>query len=140
MNRVGIGFIVAACAVLVLFVVDALVSREGRFQDRVDAATFQRIEKVDMDEVRPPVPPDPTWDLTTLSRDDVLTSREADLAARERDYTYTIRDGDTIDDLARKYLGDHALKSVLYDYNPSLVRGDRLIPGRKIVIPFRYRR
>ena len=62
------------------------------------------------------------------------------LVYRNADYEYTIKPGDDIDALARKYLGDHGLKDLLYDFNRQLIRGQKLRPGEKITIPFRYRR
>lgn len=84
--------------------------------------------------------PAPTQPLTTSRSGVAATSPTVDAATRR--FTpikrHTIRDGDTLVDLANRYYGDETLASALYDANRGVLRDPELLPiGAVLTIPAR---
>ncbi|MBA4017798.1 MAG: hypothetical protein C0483_11540 [Pirellula sp.] len=82
----------------------------------------------------------PMQPLTTSQSHNLATSPSVD--APPRRFTpvkrHTIRDGDTLVDLAKRYYGDGALASALYDANRGVLRDPELLPiGAVLTIPAR---
>ncbi len=82
----------------------------------------------------------PTQPLTTSRSEAAATSSPVD--APPRRFTpvkrHTIRDGDTLVDLAKRYYGDETLASALYDANRGVLRDPELLPiGAVLTIPAR---
>jgi len=141
MQNAGFAFLAAAFVLVVVFVGDVIISGDARHayeSDRTNTLDIERISPTTEDENTVHPIDDPLN--FNIEDKDVLSTGERELMFREADYTYTIKDGDVIDDLARKYLGTNTLKSVLYDRNPHLSKGLKLEPGVQIVIPFSERR
>ncbi|MCB9831065.1 MAG: LysM peptidoglycan-binding domain-containing protein [Planctomycetes bacterium] len=137
MRKSGIIFVVAGLFLLGAFAYDMAFVRPERHLRQIE-----QLDDVREDRVGPSFDPalyHPESSDVTDTRF-MLDNEELDLAERGEDYQYEIRDGDTIDELARKYLGRHELKSLLFRENPQLVPGRRLEAGTRITIPFRFRR
>lgn len=137
MHRAGIFFILAAAFLVGAFAFDLIFVQPKRHLRQIE-----RLDDVREDRLGPEQDPS-LYDPTTTDVTDerfMLNAEELDLADREADYVYEVKDGDSIDEIARKYLGRHELKSVIYRENPGLPRGVRLEPGTRITIPLRYRR
>ena len=84
--------------------------------------------------------PAPTQPLTTSRSEAAATSPTID--APPRRFTpvkrHTIRDGDTLVDLAKRFYGDETLASALYDANRGTLRDPELLPiGAVLTIPAR---
>lgn len=141
------GAVLAAGGLLVilLFFVDQLYSsssrrdldEQRRFLDRTEAATAGG-------DAMPLAPDDPALpDLDELM-DEIerqeLTLEEKKAADLGRDLTYVTRLGDTVRDLAAKYLGEAGLARVIYERNPRLSQVTDPPPGTRIVIPLSERR
>lgn len=82
----------------------------------------------------------PTRPQTTSSGNAVATSPTVE--APPRRYTpvkrHTVRDGDTLADLAKRYYGDDKLAAALYDANRGVLRDPELLPiGAVLTIPAR---
>ena len=140
MQKAGFAFLAAAFVVLVVFVGDILTSGEARHEYDAERNNVRDVERFAPDKDDPGLRPKENPLDFDIKDEEIFTSFESDLLHQGADYTYTVREGDVIDDLARKYLGDNTLKSILYDRNPHLVRGLRLEPGTRILIPFSERR
>jgi hypothetical protein len=69
-----------------------------------------------------------------------LTKQEWDAWVARRNYPLTIVEGDTWEEMATKYLGDATLVHRLLEANPTIDPRRPLAPGKKLIIPFRYRR
>ncbi len=138
MGKTGCALIGFAIFLVLGFALDQAFYRENR-----EAHLKENLNPIQLDEMDPSIT-DPELYAPSIG-DDVssdrfdLNAEELRLADKGADYEYIVQDGDTIDLLARKYLGRHDLKKLLYEENPELPRGLRLAPGTRIKIPFRYR-
>lgn len=82
----------------------------------------------------------PTQPLTTSRSEAAATSPP--VGEPPRRFTpvkrHTIRDGDTLVELAKRYYGDETLASALYDANRGVLRDPELLPiGAVLTIPAR---
>ncbi|MFT7617258.1 MAG: hypothetical protein ACI97A_000892 [Planctomycetota bacterium] len=140
MAKTGCALIAFAIFLLVAFVSDQFYFRENREGQLRDG--FREIES-DIEEVDPRLA-DPEL-YAPSAFDDISSTRfmlnvdEMKLAVAQEDYIYVVKEGDSIDALAKKYLGRHELKDILYTENPDIQRGLGIPPGTKITIPFRHR-
>lgn len=139
MKNPGIGFILAGLAIILFFVLDAVFTSGVRERERQ-----QYRERDDRDRLLDQEPPeeDPYARFREEilgTDDDVLTREEMRHVYDGRDYTYTIRSGDSLRAIAKKYLGDEKMVSVLKEHNPTLRQGTPR-SGTKIVIPMKLRR
>ncbi len=141
MGKIGCALIGFAVFFLFAFVADQVF-----FRDRQDAHNIENFESEDYpeEEEEDPRLSDPELYAPSIA-DDISSERfmlsieETKLAETGKDYEYVIKEGDTIDELARKYLGSHNLKSILFQTNSELTPGAQLPVGTKIIIPFRER-
>jgi nucleoid-associated protein YgaU len=69
-----------------------------------------------------------------------MSRAEIEMALVGQDYSYSARSGDTVEGLARKYLGDERLKEAILEANPHLREDEKVATGDVIVIPLRERR
>ncbi len=131
------------CIAFAVFLVVAFVADQFFFRDRRSQVPYEDAVPLREEDVSPAqrdpelYAPSAADDITSTRFN--LTLEELKLARQGVDYEYTIHDGDTIDELARRYLGSHNLKIRLLEENPHLPRTGPLPAGTKIVIPFRYR-
>ncbi len=139
MQKLGIGFIVAAVLVIGGFAVDLMTSSRSRAEGEIEQRRHNNFRRVLPDEDTAPDP-----DITKLldidvDDKDLLTPEERQAQTDGIDYVYEVKPGDTLDDLARKFLGDASKKPLLFRANPDLVPGGFLSSGTKLVIPFSER-
>ena len=139
MQKAGLILVVSSVLLIASFVVDQLTmgTRRSQWQnEKLDDRELQEVRPADLDPLlfEPTIADDVTNDRFFLS------SEELRLADAKEDYEYSTTEGDTIDILARKYLGSHEFKDMLYRENEHLRRGQKIPVGTKLTIPFRFRR
>jgi LysM domain-containing protein len=82
----------------------------------------------------------PTWREAMERQRLEFLSREAEEARLNRqDYRHELREGESLSDLARRYLGSEDELPLLLESNPELADQARIVPGDVVVIPFSRR-
>ncbi len=139
MQKLGLGFIVAAILVIAGFAVDLMTSSRSRTEGEIEQRRHNNIRR-ELPEDDNAVDPD-IAKLLDINVDDkdLLTPEERRAQNDGVDYVYEVKPGDTLDDLARKFFGDSSKKPLLFRANPDLVPGGFLSSGTKLVIPFSER-
>ncbi|MCA9321330.1 MAG: LysM peptidoglycan-binding domain-containing protein [Planctomycetes bacterium] len=140
MAKAGLGFILVAILIVIVVILDSMSGRSARHGVQFERWQDENIDRQIPEEVE--VLPREERDLLNfhISDEDILNAEERRLRDRREDYIYEVKPGESIDDIARKYLGHHDRKDDIYNKNPELFRGVGLRPGTRIVIPFSARR
>jgi nucleoid-associated protein YgaU len=82
----------------------------------------------------PAVTPSPADPAATRPADARTTARDSDAAAGAR--RHTVREGDTLTSLAKRYYGDEAKSAAIFRVNRAVLTSpDELPPGTDLVIP-----
>ena len=142
MQKAGFFFVATGIFLALFFIVDLWVARDHRTGQKLDSQLMddhQDGAEIDEDDLLPE-PMDPVLESILTPDDRPLTEAELRLIYSNADYEYTVQDGDTVDTLAKKYLGDYGLRNVIYEFNHRIGRETVLRRGEKITIPLRFRR
>ena len=78
-------------------------------------------------------------DLALSRQDRELTDHEWDLVVERAEYDYVVQEGDSLERLAAKYLGDAERITYLLRANPHLSEGTTLVAGETVLIPLSRR-
>ncbi|MEZ6194770.1 MAG: hypothetical protein R3F20_03430 [Planctomycetota bacterium] len=138
----GFGLIAIGVLGLLFFVVDAAFRNRGTDLDKIPGAPSSNPEP---DKTLDPrgrewLEEGPRFeDVFDVEGRRTLDDEELRMRDLGRDIRYRAREGDTLEDLARKYFGEGDFAPLLRDSNPDLAPGRPIPPGTEIVIPFSRR-
>jgi nucleoid-associated protein YgaU len=101
-----------------------------------DGDVVIHLGKDDPSKKKPPLFDD-TKDPAGLPHDGILTSTERERLTDEGYLPYTMKDGETLRDVARRYLGKEKLWTLLQEHNRTTVLNPRQVrAGTEIQIPY----
>lgn len=143
MKNPGTAFILAGIAVIGFFILDAVFTSGVSERERHNARQREELYEQQVDELPEA---DPYAKLREEifgdggSADERLTRAEMKYVYESRDMRYTVKPGESLSQIAKKYLGDARMVNELKERNPSLRHGVAPPPGSRIVIPMGLRR